>query len=554
MSFFSIGLIRFLVRHARAVKHIRLFMTLIILAGVIGGVSNAVLLAMINKLLSGSSVTLSFMLTFAVLCIVLPVSRFLSEVLLLTLSAKAMLELRYQLSRRILAAPLRRLEELGPHRLLASLAEDVPTIGNTMGHIPILSLHFSIVVGCLIYLGWLSWKVLLGVLAFMMIGFLTYKVPLKIGARAYAAARDEWDRLFGHFEAVTNGVKELKLHRARRESFLSEALYRTADSLRRHGMIGHMMFAGASCWGQGLFFILIGLILYFAPGLPGVNAQTLIGYSLIVLYIMTPLQMIFTLLPSFANASVAMRKIDNLNLPLHEEKNDNNASQPTIPASGELLRLSGVTHSYRGDNGTDGFVLGPINLEIKPGELMFITGGNGSGKTTLAKLLLGLYVPEKGEIYLNGELITDEKREEYRQHFSAVFSDFYLFRTLFGLNSGHLDRTARDYLARLQLDHKVKVEDGELSTVELSQGQRKRLALLAAYLEDRPIYLFDEWAADQDPVFKEIFYYQLLPELKSKGKAVVIISHDDRYYSVADRVIKLDYGKVQPEIKTTAAI
>lgn len=552
MSFLSIGLIRFLVRHARAVKHIRLLMTLIIVAGVIGGISNAVLLAMINKLLSGSSVTASFMLTFAALCIVLPVSRFLSEAILLTISAKAMLELRYQLSRRILAAPLRRLEELGPHRLLASLAEDVPTIGNTMGHIPILSLHFSIVAGCLIYLGWLSWKVLLGVLAFMMIGFLTYKVPLKIGARAYAAARDEWDRLFGHFEAVTNGVKELKLHRARRESFLSEALYRTADSLRRHGMIGHMMFAGASCWGQGLFFILIGLILYFAPGLPGVTGQTLIGYSLIILYMMTPLQMIFTLLPSFANASVAMRKIDNLNLPL-EEENNNHTSQPTVRASGELLRLSGVTHSYGRDNGTNGFVLGPVNLEIKGGELLFITGGNGSGKTTLAKLLLGLYVPDQGEIYLNGELVTNEKREQYRQHFSAVFSDFYLFRTLFGLNSGHLDHTAQDYLARLQLDHKVKVEGGELSTLELSQGQRKRLALLTAYLEDRPIYLFDEWAADQDPIFKEIFYYQLLPELKSKGKAVVIISHDDRYYSVADRVVKLDYGKVQPEIKTTAA-
>ena len=268
---------------------------------------------------------------------------------------------------------------------------------------------------------------------------------------------------------------------------------------------------------------------------------------------MTPLQMIFTLLPSFANASVAMRKIDNLSLPLLEKENNDKTSEPAVRRSWGPLRLSGVTHSYGGDNGSDGFVLGPVNLEIKAGELLFITGGNGSGKTTLAKLLLGLYVPDQGEIYLNGELVTDERREEYRQHFSAVFSDFYLFRTFFGLDAGHLDRTAQDYLARLQLNHKVKIEDGVLSTVELSQGQRKRLALLSAYLEDRPIYVFDEWAADQDPLFKEIFYFQLLPELKRRGKAVVVISHDDRYYSVADRVIKLDYGKVQPEIKTTAA-
>ena len=132
-----------------------------------------------------------------------------------------------------------------------------------------------------------------------------------------------------------------------------------------------------------------------------------------------------------------------------------------------------------------------------------------------------------------------------RQLFSVVFSDFYLFESLFGLDSLHLDANARNYLVQLQLNHKVKVEDGTLSTVELSQGQRKRLALLTAYLEDRPIYLFDEWAADQDPLFKEIFYHQLLPELKAKGKALIVISHDDRYYHLADNIIKLDSGKLQ---------
>jgi len=176
---------------------------------------------------------------------------------------------------------------------------------------------------------------------------------------------------------------------------------------------------------------------------------------------------------------------------------------------------------------------------------LFITGGNGSGKTTLAKLLLSLYIPKEGEIYLDGKVLTDETREQYRQLFSVVFSDFYLFESLFGLDSIYLDANAQKYLAQLQLDHKVKVEDGVLSTIDLSQGQRKRLALLTAYLEDRPIYLFDEWAADQDPLFKEIFYYQLLPELKARGKALIVISHDDRYYQVADRVIKLEAGKLQ---------
>ncbi|BDI14299.1 hypothetical protein ANSO36C_01010 [Nostoc cf. commune SO-36] len=142
-------------------------------------------------------------------------------------------------------------------------------------------------------------------------------------------------------------------------------------------------------------------------------------------------------------------------------------------------------------------------------------------------------------------LISEENREWYRQHFSVVFSDFYLFEELLGLKNSDLDAQAKKYLKQLQLDHKVKVENGQLSTTSLSQGQRKRLALLTAYLEDRPIYLFDEWAADQDPVFKEIFYTQLLPELRSRGKTVLVISHDDHYFHLANRIIKLDYGQIE---------
>jgi len=189
-------------------------------------------------------------------------------------------------------------------------------------------------------------------------------------------------------------------------------------------------------------------------------------------------------------------------------------------------------------------VLGPINLVFQPGELVFLVGGNGSGKSTLAKLITGLYPPETGEIRLDGEPITDENRDDYRQLFSAVFSDFYLFESLLGLHTTNLDARAKAYLAELHLDHKVKVRNGDLSTTALSQGQRKRLALLTAYLEDRPFYVFDEWASDQDPLFKEIFYTQLLPELKARGKTALIITHDEKFFHLADRTIKLDYGRL----------
>lgn len=203
-----------------------------------------------------------------------------------------------------------------------------------------------------------------------------------------------------------------------------------------------------------------------------------------------------------------------------------------------IAGLVGVTHSYRTDAEDHNFMLGPLDLEFVPGEVVFLVGGNGSGKTTLAKLLVGLYAPESGEV------ITDETRESYRQHFSAVFSDFYLFERLLGVVGPDLDAKAREYLAKLQLSHKVQVRDGTLSTTELSCGQRKRLALLNAYLEDRPFYVFDEWAAGQDSVFKEVFYTQLLPELKREGKTVLVISHDESYFHLADRRLRLDYGSL----------
>ena len=189
-------------------------------------------------------------------------------------------------------------------------------------------------------------------------------------------------------------------------------------------------------------------------------------------------------------------------------------------------------------------MLGPVSLAFHPGEVVFLTGGNGSGKTTLAKVLVGLYPPEVGEIRVSGRRVSPADLERYRENFGVVFADYFLFDSLLGVSGHGVDERARQYLGTLQLDHKVQVENSTLSTIDLSQGQRRRLALLAAYMDDRPFYVFDEWAADQNPQFKDVFYLELVPELKSRGKTILVISHDDRYYHVADRVIKLEDGQV----------
>jgi putative pyoverdin transport system ATP-binding/permease protein len=157
-------------------------------------------------------------------------------------------------------------------------------------------------------------------------------------------------------------------------------------------------------------------------------------------------------------------------------------------------------------------------------------------------LLLGLYEPERGCIELKGVPVDGRNIAHYRQHFSAVFADFHLFDEMLGTDQQDIKDLATRYLDALGLTHKVQVKSGQFTTTKLSTGQRKRLALVSSYLEDRPVYLFDEWAADQDPAFKRVFYRELLPELKSRGKTVIVISHDDAYFDCADRIVTLFEG------------
>ena len=519
---------------------------LAIIAGIASGASNTGLLALINAVLTGSTYSTSTLAwAFVGLCVLVGVSRVVSEFLLTSLGQGALVHLRMQLSRKILSVPLRKLEELGAHRLMAALTDDVPNITGVVTTIPILCINVAVAVSCLVYLGWLSWGVLLLVLGCMVVGVVTYQLPVVRAMRHARLARESADALHNHLRALTDGVKELKLHSERREAFLTDSLQATSDALRRHNVNGFRIFTVAASWGQLLIFVVIGVLLFTLPLLWGADLRTMTGYTITILYMMTPLQVVMNSLPALGRANVALRKVEELGLELEANATDRPAARPPEPErSWRKLELSNVTHVYRREGEESDFVLGPIDLAIRRGELVFVAGGNGSGKTTLAKLIVGLYIPEAGEIRLDGMSVNDENREQYRGLFSVVFSDFFLFDSLLGLGEPRLDERAGDYLARLQLSHKVQVKGGALSSTDLSQGQRKRLALLTAYLEDRPVYLFDEWAADQDPHFKETFYLHLLPDLKARGKTVIVISHDDKYYYVADRLLKLEDGKL----------
>ncbi|AFZ21554.1 cyclic peptide export ABC transporter [Allocoleopsis franciscana] len=517
-----------------------------IVTGFLSGGSSAGLIALIGYAMGSGVASASRAIAwgFAGLALVALLTSILARVVLIHLSQNAIFQLQMRLSRQILATELSHLEKLGFPRLLATLTEDVQAISNAVYVIPFLCINVAIVAGSLVYITWLSWKVFLIVVVLSVIALGSCRVLLKRGRQLIALAREEQDQLFNHFRTITEGVKELKLNYQRRQDFLTQDLQVTATNFRRHNTEGLTLFATTDSWGKLIFFFAIGLVLFVLPNLIVIDLQTLAGYVLTFTYLIGPMDNIVNKLPLISKANVALQKIETLGFSLtscHEVA----MIPPEFKSSWQSLEFKGVTHTYQREQEDINFTVGPINLTLRPGELLFIIGGNGSGKSTLAKLITGLYIPETGEIRLDGQLINQQNREWYRQHFSVVFSDFYLFDRLVGFNPADVDLQAQDYLKQLQLDRKVKVEQGKLSTTALSQGQQKRLALLTAYLEDRPIYLFDEWAADQDPLFKEIFYTQFLPQLRDKGKTVLVISHDDHYFYLADRMIKLDYGMVE---------
>jgi len=526
-------------------KHSRSVVLLSALAGVLGGVTNAGLFALINSQLTGKAAGSTVPRTiwiFVGLCLAVPITRLISSYFLVKLGQKTVFDLRMRLIRQILAAPLRRLEELGPHRLLTALTTDIGTVATATFALPSVCLNAALIAGCLVYLAWLSKSVFVMVFIFMVVGAISYRLPITVGDKFYARSREDADGLQKHFQAAINGTKELKVHDGRRSAYLDE-LRETGESFQRLNVASTTIYSGAASWGQLLSFVVIGLLLFLVPQFQHVDQQTLTGYTLVLLYMLSPIQVVMGDVPDLGRANVSIRKTEQLGISLLEEAPD--TIERRIAPSWGSIELRGVTHSYYREDKDSSFVLGPISLSLRPGELVFLTGGNGSGKTTLAKLILGLYLPEEGGIWCDGERVSEENVGIYRQRFSAVFSDFFLFENLLGLGSPGLDDQALHYLQVLQLDKKVRVQEGRLSTTALSQGQRKRLALLTAYLEDRSIYLFDEWAADQDPLFKEMFYKELLPELKARGKTVVVISHDDHYYSCADRLIKLDSGRLE---------
>ncbi|MEM9537435.1 MAG: cyclic peptide export ABC transporter [Cyanobacteria bacterium P01_E01_bin.45] len=527
------------------------------LLGLLSGASTAGLIATINAAIeTAGNPGIALAWGFMGLCAAAFVSTALSQVLVVRITQTTIFQLQVNLVEQIIDCPLRQLESIGRSRLMAALTEDVDAVSKASPWLSGLLANSALLLGCVAYLAWLSPFLFVGLVVFMTIALYSYQILVNQGVLALKYARQTRDRLFEDFRTATEGTKELKIHRQRRSAFIAEDVSNDAAEFKRHRTFAMSVFAVSGSWALILFFMPIAILLFLLPQFIEIPRAIAASYALTIVFTINPLRTILNARPMIAQANIALKNIDELGLSLAAIGVETKSTDP-ISTDGNLLHskiepsktewssveLVDTAHTYLGEGDTS-FTLGPINLRMKPGEIVFVIGGNGSGKSTLVKLVTGLYEPEQGKLLFDGQSVSGRNLESFRQLFSVVFSDFYLFDRLLGLDVPDIDGRAREYLQQLQLERVVKLEDGVFSTRNLSQGQRKRLALLTAYLEDRPIYVFDEWASDQDPAFKRVFYEKLLPDLKAKGKTAIVVSHDDRYFECADRLVKLDFGQV----------
>lgn len=540
-------LVRLLLRTSPAMLAVAVGVSLV------SGLGASALIALVSsKLTGGDPLDAQFLALFAGLLVVVTALDIVAKRVLIRLSAASNLELSLRLASQILAAPLRTLEQLGAPRLIAALTDDLGMVGNALSFWPNILVNLAILLGCILYLLWLSPLALLALGLFIVPAILGQAILHRRARRALHQASKVRDGVFVQYQLLTAGIKDLKLHRSRRAAFWDELLKPAVATYWDKVVTARTFHALSGTWGQAVFFLFV-LGLFILATLTQASLAVLTGFALVALYMRGSLNTILAALPILGASTVALERLEELGFSLDAQAEAIGAAAPR-PAAVTEIAMDKITHTYWSETDEDAFTLGPIDLSFRPGEIVFLTGGNGSGKTTLVKLLTGLYHPEAGALRLNGTVVEEGALESYRQLFSALFTDSPVLDRLLGIDDVDLDQSARAYLHDLQLDRKVAVSAGKLSTTDLSTGQRSRLALLLAYLEDRPVYIFDEWAAGQDPAFKAVFYHKLLPELRRRDKLVLVISHDDHYYDAADRLIKLNYGQIEFDRRQTSRV
>lgn len=460
----------------------------------------------------------------------------LSMIISSIIGSKATVKNRVEMCKKINSLPIATLEGVGQAKLINLLNFDVPRVTAAALNLPTIWVSSITIVGVLGYLLYINVSVFLFVIISLVVAIITYQLPLALGSVFLDKQRSQVDIMQSGCRGLILGAKELKLDSKKFEAYLDQEISKPEKTGRQHYIKGISLIHLGENYGDILSMIVVGVVVFHLPYIYNINQTEIFATVMALLYLTGPVSMILGAMGPVEMGNVSLRKINEF----YREANDDVLSDGVKLQHWDTIELDNVGFHYPGKENS--FSLHSVSLILKKGQVTFIVGGNGSGKSTLSKVISTHYSLSVGDIRFGDQSISRLDKSSVRSAISAIYTDFYLFPRLYHAFDAE---KANDILKKLELDQKVAISDGQFSTTDLSDGQRKRLALLSLLLQDRPICIFDEWAADQDPRFKEVFYYTILPELRAQNKLVIVISHDDRYFSVADQVVVMEEGSIR---------
>jgi cyclic peptide transporter len=520
-------------------RQIPLFLVLSILAGV----SNSAIILLVTRALFSKTQLIYQLYNYALALGLYIVGRRVLQVNLMRLSYDIIYDYRTNLITKIFYTSFQKFEKLNRGQIFATLNDDTAQIGAVAGVFVNLLTSLITTLGAFIFLAAIAaWATLVALGLVMIISCVYYFITRKTH-KLMDEARETRNVFMALLNGLIDGFRELSLQYNKKMQFKGDI----DDSVKEFcskSSTAMVTFIDAFITGESMLILVLGMIGFGIPRLfPDISAPILISFIMVMLYLIGPINGILNSIPALIQLRIAWNRIKAFvnEIPANMKPEEIDSLDHNRPKTVDSIRARNLYFEYETTADREKFTIGPMDFEAKKGEVVFIIGGNGSGKTTLAKLLTGLYLPKEGTLEVDGRVINHYRLGEY---FSTVFSDFHLFRKIYNVDMKAMENEILPMLVKLRLQDKVVVEGDRFSTIDISGGQRKRLALMLCFLEDAPIFLFDEVAADQDPVFRRFFYQELLPEMKLHGKIVIAVTHDDHYFGVADKIFKLDMGKV----------
>ena len=491
-------------------------------------------LAFINEYLLRDSRALYIIYFALLLCLFLFCSLFV-EIKLNNFGQNFIFQTQKKLVKQMLDTSFLQIDKITKAKLLASLNNDVRTISFGLMRFPEFTQSLILIIASSFYLIYLSPKIFLFCSVFIVFLFIIdYRLMMK-NYLCYKMSRNSDDALQKDYENIIDGRKELALNAFRAKLYYDNEFTKNALGKRDANIKSGIYNSLSNNLNSIGFLALVGFEFYFSLHFGWASLEEATTIAIAILFLRSPLMSVTGSIPTLLMAKVSLDKIEHLDLMDYKPKF--NLARYEKPWSS--IRFENVSFHY-----DEKFALSPTSLDIKKGELVFLIGKNGSGKSTFSMLFAGLIKPDSGAIYLDDMRLNAQNIALYRSLITAIFSDFHLFtQAIDGSGVASEDKIAK-WLEILGLTGKTQAQEGEITTTKLSTGQRKRLAMLIALLEERDILILDEFAADQDPIFRRFFYTKLLPLLKNEGKTILAISHDERYFDMADRIFLAQNGAI----------